>query len=416
MRSAVSASTSDVAGRAGAWPLARYVVAATLARTSDGGAVVAVVLLVSTSGGPAWLAGLLGACVTAPHLLGPFVARRLDTAADGRTVIAWSAVVHALTFAGAVLLFPVTPAVVPATLLVASGLLGPMLTGGISSRLPQIAGPHLRQQRRAQGWDVATYGIGGTVGPAIVAALATWWSPSAAALALSAGALVAAACIRLLPFEPPAAGGSDVPHPVATLRTMVGIPQLRRTLALTVVVALSVAVLPVTAVAAARELGIDAAAAAALTAAYGLGGLVGSFSVMAMPLRGDADVSMTRLASLVVVGLIAVAVAPGFPFAVAAYAFVGALNSTFFAATLAARSEYSPPAVRAQVFVWVGALKITAGATGTALAGAVVGSAVVGSAVAAPAIIGAVLTAGVVVLAVGERRRAARRATAAPGL
>ena len=50
----------------------------------------------------------------------------------------------------------------------------------------------------------------------------------------------------------------------------------------------------------------------------------------------------------------------------------GILNSYFFAATLAARSEYAPPEARGQVFVWVGALKITAGSAGTALAGAVV--------------------------------------------
>lgn len=34
--------------------LPRYVIAATLARTADGGAVVAIVLLVSTSGAPGW--------------------------------------------------------------------------------------------------------------------------------------------------------------------------------------------------------------------------------------------------------------------------------------------------------------------------------------------------------------------------
>ena len=57
--------------------LARYVVAATLARSADGGAVVAIVLLVTTSGSPGWVAGLLGACITAPHLIGPNVARCL---------------------------------------------------------------------------------------------------------------------------------------------------------------------------------------------------------------------------------------------------------------------------------------------------------------------------------------------------
>ena len=51
--------------------LARYVFAATLVRSADGGAVVAIVLLAHACGMPGWLAGLLGASITAPHLLGP---------------------------------------------------------------------------------------------------------------------------------------------------------------------------------------------------------------------------------------------------------------------------------------------------------------------------------------------------------
>jgi hypothetical protein len=45
------------------------------------------------------------------------------------------------------------------------------------------------------------------------------------------------------------------------------------------------------------------------------------------------------------------------------------MNSYFFAATLAARSEFAPPQVRGQVFVWVGALNLAAGSAGTATAG-----------------------------------------------
>lgn len=44
----------------------------------------------------------------------------------------------------------------------------------------------------------------------------------------------------------------------------------------------------------------------------------------------------------------------------------------FFAATLAARGEYSSNETRSQVFIWVGALKIAAGSAGTAAAGAAI--------------------------------------------
>ncbi|MGF4045139.1 MFS transporter [Paenarthrobacter nitroguajacolicus] len=352
--------------------LARYVLAATLARSADGGAVVAIVLLATTSGAPGWLAGILGACITAPHLFGPLIARSLDTAKDGRTVIAWACVVHGATLAAAVLLFPVSPPIVPGLLLIASGLVGPLLTGGISSRLAAIAGPERTSQRRAQGWDVATYGISGTIGPSLVAAVSAWANPATAALILAGSTFVAAAVIRLLPYTPPASVAAEVPRPGRTLLMMISNGPLRRTLYMTVVVALSVAALPITAVASTGELGVAPAAAGILTAAYGLGGLLGSAGVMIRPLQTDADPLMTWLAAAVGIALGGAAIAGIFPTAVGAFACAGVLNSYFFASTLAARSEYAPPAARGQVFVWIGALKITAGSAGTALAGALV--------------------------------------------
>lgn len=152
-------------GSAGRFGLARYVMAAALARTADGGAVVAIVLLVTTQGGSGSLAGFLAACITAPHLLGPFVARRIDLADDGRKVIAFACVLYSFALAAAVLSYGHTPAILTGLLLSMSGCCGPLLTGGISSRLPAIAGSDQHSQRRAQGWDVATYGIGGTIGP-----------------------------------------------------------------------------------------------------------------------------------------------------------------------------------------------------------------------------------------------------------
>ena len=373
MSAATARGSGAQRGQGSRGALARYVVAATLARTSDGGAVLAIVLLVSSSGGPGWLAGLLGASITAPHLFGPFIARSLDSARDGRTVITIACLIHGTTLAGAVLLYSHTWPGVTAALLIISGLVGPLLTGGISSRLPAIAGPERASQRRAQGWDITTYGIGGTIGPTIVASVTAWANATVAALVLAAAALLAAALIRLLPYAPPPAAAADVPHPAQTLGIMLTSGPLRRTLYLTVVVALSVAVLPVTAVASTGALGVDHAAAGVLTAAYGGGGLAASVAIMIRPLPGDADRAITILAATVATALVGVALSGVFPVAIATYALAGILNSYFFAATLAARSEYAPDAVRGQVFVWIGALKITAGSAGTALAGTLIG-------------------------------------------
>lgn len=184
-------------GGGGRW--ARYVFAATLVRSADGGAVVATVLLAHAQGLPEWVSGLLGASITAPHLFGPFIARRLDTTQDGRKVIAVSALAHGVLLGAAGLLLPVTWVVVPAVLLVVSGLFGPMLTGGVSSRLPSIAGPSQQSQRRAQSWDVASYGISGTLGPAAVAWIAAATSPMEATLMLATATILGAGAVLALP-------------------------------------------------------------------------------------------------------------------------------------------------------------------------------------------------------------------------
>ncbi len=228
-------------------------------------------------------------------------------------------------------------------------------------------------QRRAQGWDVATYGLGGTVGPTIVAAVSAWASPTVAALLLAGATALAAVLVRMLPWAAPSGTPAEVPRPARTLLLMLSSGPLRRTLYMTVTVAFALAALPITAVAATTSLGVSAAAAGVLTAAYGLGNLAGSAAVMIRPLRGDADHLMTRLAVIVAVALAVAALAPGFALAAVAYFLTGFLNSHFFAATLAARSEYAPASARAQVFVWIGAVKITAGSAGTALAGTLIG-------------------------------------------
>lgn len=380
------------------WGLLRYVTAATLARSADGGGVVAIVLVATSSGAPGWHAGLLGACITAPHLLGPFLSRRLDSARDGRTVLAVACLVHGATLAAAVLLVPVTWALVPAALLIVSGLFGPFLTGGISSRLPSIVAADTRSQRRVQGWDVATYGLGGTIGPSVVAVISAAATPTIAALVLAAGTFAAAAIVRLLPAAPPALQGAEVPRPLRTLGIMIRSGPLRRTLYTTMAVAASVAVLPIVAVGSATSLGQAAAAAGALTAAYGLGNLAGSAFVMIRPLRSDADRAISALALVVSAALAAVLFAPTLPLAITAYAATGIANAYFFAATLAARSEYAPDTARGQVFVWVGALKITAGSAGTAAAGVLIGALV-----HAPVVAALALTAITALVSIADR-------------
>ena len=353
--------------------LATYVAAAILARSADGGVVVAVVLLVTMSGGSGALAGIMAACVTAPHLMGPFVARRIDTSADPRRFIAAACALFAVVFTVAIVGFDGLPKVVVGALLAIAGACGPLLTGGLSSQLSGLVGQDRTSQRRAHGWDVATYGLGGTIGPSVVAGLAGAYNALWGAIAIAVAAAASTLFTMMLPKPAPRIIDlSAVPSAWRIFTLMITDSRLRRTLYMTMMVAFGVASLPIAAVYLAPVLGVQAASAALLTAAYGVGNLAGSGGVMLRPLLGSPDQGMARFAAFLAIAVILVALSGNFSMAVITYFVAGAMNAYFFAATLAARTEYAPALGKGQVYLWVGAMKIAAGSAGTAVAGALV--------------------------------------------
>lgn len=364
-------SRTDILQKTDGAGLLRYIMAATLARIADGGAVLGVILLCVADSRFAEHAGTLAACVTLPHLFGPFVARKIDTANDGRRVIASACLLYAAFLISAVISFSHVPLMFTAAFLIAAGLCGPLLTGGISSRLPSIAGSGQHSQRSAQGWDVATYGLGGTLGPSLVAAFAAWYSPQISLYLLAAGTTLAAVFIMQLPRQPAAHGGdvSRVPGAIRTVQLIGKNFYLRRTLCMTMAVAFGVAALPVTAVSMASFLGVTAASAALLTVGYGTGNLAGSLYLMMRPLQGRPDRLMLQFSCCMLAGIFLILHCSAFISALVCFFITGMLNAGFFAATLAARTEYSPVYCRGQVFLWVAAMKITAGSLGTAAAG-----------------------------------------------
>ncbi|WP_433131670.1 MFS transporter [Micromonospora sp. CA-240977] len=355
--------------------LPRYLVAATLARGADAGAAVGVVLLATLpavgAARPALLGGLLATCLTAPHLLGPVLGRWLDRAPDGRGRLAVGFATYAAAVAAAGLLLGRVPVGVPAALLIVAGICGPLLTGGLSSRLAALLDPDERAQRRGQGWDAVTYGIGASAGPAVVATLAALLGPRMSLVGLAAATVLAAALVGTLPPRAPGRGGSARTGPPArgALRAVLGSGPLRRVTAVTTVAAVTGGAISVLAVALAADLGRQAVSGALLAAVYGGGNLAAALLVTAFPLTGVPERLTVRWAALGAVAVALCAAVPGFPLAVAAFALAGAATAPLFAATLAARSAYAPDAVRAQVFVSTAALKVAAASLGTGLAG-----------------------------------------------
>jgi hypothetical protein len=355
--------------------LARYVLAATLVRAADAAAAVGIVLLAASPAahvaGGARTGGLLAACLTAPHLLGPLVARRLDAARDPRVALAVAFAAYGAALAAAALALGRLPVALPAAAVVAAGACGPLLTGGLSSRVRGVAG----HDARAEGWDAVTYGIAGSAGPAAVAAIAALTSPLAAVLGLAASAVAAAAVALTLPPEPAGDATADrALTAAAALRAIATTGPLRRVGAATMLTAFGGGALSVVAVLLAAALGADPGSGATLMAAYGVGNLAGSLLVTAIPQRGEPERRAVRWAAVIAAGFALCALAPSYPLALVAFGLAGAPNAPFITATLAARAEYAPPGARAQVFVSMAGAKVAMGAAGAALAGAAAGA------------------------------------------
>lgn len=93
----------------------------------------------------------------------------------------------------------------------------------------------------------------------------------------------------------------------------------------------------------------------------------------ARPLSGDPDRLSTRQVAIVGACFGLCALAPSFWAGVVAFTLMGLATAPFVTATFAARNRYAPTEARAQVFVTLAALKITAASGGTALAGLLIG-------------------------------------------
>jgi predicted MFS family arabinose efflux permease len=314
--------------------------------------------------------GLLAATLSVPHLLGPWVARPLDRARDPRLVLAAAFTVYGCALGAAGLFAGRAPVAVVAACTLVAGACGPLLTGGLSSQVAALVGAGERRQRRGQGWDAASYGIGGTAGPALVALLAATTGPRTTVLVLAAAPVLAAAIALLIPRL---LGPGVAPDEVFTVRQgLVNIAvdgRLRRVAVATMMTALTLGAMSVFSVLLGQELTGRPRTGALLGAAFGIGNLLGSLAVTAFPLRGEPERLTVRHVVLMAVAFGLCGLAPTYPVALLAFALAGASNAPFVTATLAARSQYAPPQARAQVFVAVAGLKVAASSAGTAVAG-----------------------------------------------
>jgi len=356
-------------------PLVTYCLGALCVRMVDAGAGVGFLLLAQSRLDPPTAertGGLLVALFTLPHLAGPVLARRLDLARDYRRLLGAAYVLMAVLLAGSTEALGALPIVVVGTLVVLAGLGGPLLTGGLSSRLTDLVPSDDLAQRRAQGLDATVYGVAGTTGPALVAALSGLVPPGGALLTLCGLAVLSAGLVQTLP-KAPARDLAAVPQIRQVLPLVLVDPPLRRVNYLTMVTAAAQAGLAIVVLQLARPYEVQPSTMAVLLSVMGAGNLVASLVLSARPLSGDPDRLTTRLVLVVGVCFGLCALAPSFWLGVGAFALMGVATAPFVTATFAARNRYAPAEARGQVFVTLAALKITAASGGTALAGLLIG-------------------------------------------
>ncbi|MFC3738028.1 MFS transporter [Paractinoplanes deccanensis] len=193
--------------------LTRYVGAAVCARLADEGARVAILLLALDRTGDEALGGLLIAALMVPHVVAAPITGALADAARRRRLLYFLAFLGyaAALLGGAASIGHATP--LAAALLIVAGCCAPLLIGGLSSLLGDLAPTRLE---RAFGLDVMSYSLAGIAGPALAAVLADLAGASWSVAALAALVVAGAVLVASLPL--PAASESAPPAPSVTSR------------------------------------------------------------------------------------------------------------------------------------------------------------------------------------------------------
>jgi MFS family permease len=352
-------------------PLFKYVVAAIIARTATGGAIVAIVLLARNLELDGKAAGILAACLTLPHLLGPVYGRWLDGVSQPKYLISGAALSYTCFFLLAIFSFDKHLAWLLAFSLLLSGVCSSFIMGGLGTQLPSLVSASNTSLRKAQSWDTITYGVGHTLGPFIVASLSALFSTKVAVSVLVFTPLLAGILILSFPKKhalPKTDASLDIGFK-SVFYAFKNSSALIRTMVMTSGAAFSIAALPVLAVYLSEYWLHAEHHGAYLVTAYGIGNLSGALLLIFRPLSKEPLTLLKRAGSFLLVALLATTLSSSFVLGAASYWLCGVANAIFFTSSLAARTEFAPAHSAAQTYMWVAAAKVGAGAIGALVAG-----------------------------------------------
>lgn len=387
--------------------LAGYLAGATAARTADEMSAPALLLLGLAVTGSAQTASALYAGLTVSSAAGgPVLGALLDRSGRPGRLLAGTLAGYAGGLAViAVSLGHITPALV-AGVAVLAGFLAPSLTGGWTSRLPDIVEPE--RLTSAYSLDAATYSAAALGGPALAglaAALAgAGWAMAAVTALLLLAVPAAWRMPRRDPGSPRDTGAAREGEPACEGGTgQAGLPgasrasadagpgttllgslrdgfgaiartrPLLRITACSVVAYLGVGML-VVACPLLGEAYLGAADRGALLLSVLAATSLATNAVLSRwPARLAPDTLFALATALAGCAYLGLAVAPSAGWVIAAVAVAGVADGPQLAAIFAVRHRETPQRLRGQVFTTAASLKITAGAAGAALAGLIAG-------------------------------------------
>lgn len=340
-------------------------------RLADEGARV-VVVLKAIDQGNAILGGVFVAALMLPHVVAaPIVGNLVDQSRHPFRLIAAAALLFAAGLVTSAYSIARLPPIVSVAALIATGSLGPALSGALSSQLPKVAHGHLVVER-AYGIDSLTYNFAGILGPAVAATASAIVGPTRAALVL-AGFAALGFFVLITAFQSRQYTQILTQQPRLGLLTGVHFIVANRALKIVTLTSSTAWVgpgaFPILA-------GLSAvafhtpASTGLLVSCIAIGGLLGSLAWTLHPARPVKTPLVVAVSSIWIgLALAMSAVASDLSLLVGFYLLAGLGFGPFVGSLFTARNLLSTPEVRAQVFSIGAGLKTTAAAAGAAAIG-----------------------------------------------
>ena len=355
--------------------LGAYLAGATVARTADEMSGPALLLLGLAVTSSARTASLLYAALTiAGGCGGPLFGVLLDRSAAPGRLLARALAGYAAGLGVVAVVLGHLPLLAVTGLAAAAGFLAPSLTGGWTSRLPDI----VPGSRLARGYslDVSTYAAAALIGPALAGLVAAAVGAGWAMAVVVALLLIATPAAWRLPRPPPVgraghpAGRASV---LADLRAGFGailrVRPLLRITACSVIAYLGVGMLVVACpLLGQRHLG-GADRGALLLSLLAAASLIANAAQSRWPPRLAPDTMFALATALAGAAYLGLAAASRAGWVIVAIVVAGVADGPQLSAVFAVRHREAPARLRAQVFTTAASLKLAAGALGAALAG-----------------------------------------------